>query len=226
MDGKHHLHAQIGDSLVLPDVKRDVKRDVTPDAPMFCLVAIHDPRYSQPLLLASNLAVSAHALWRLYRDRCGDCTGTAGPSNRCRFRPSRCWERSIRSSSEPRAAIACESRYRLREPLSPARAAPACESRYRLPELALLAGNILSYVAATSAPVASGFWDRASRPTCGRVRRSLLRVNYEKLPVLQGQLRKKNSVTSHLKTGVEAHRRHKPEPGPSLAALTHAFTGN
>ena len=33
------------------------------------------------------------------------------------------------------------------------------ESVYRLPELALLTGNILSYLAATLPPIPTGFWD-------------------------------------------------------------------
>ena len=45
------------------------------------------------------------------------------------------------------------------------------ERRYRLPELALLAGNVLSYVAATSQPVATGFRDRWGSGVDGRVRR-------------------------------------------------------
>jgi hypothetical protein len=83
------------------------------------------------------------------------------------------------------------------------------ESRFRLPELALLAGHILSYVAATSQPVASGFWDRAARPTCGRLRRTLSGLDFSQLPVPQGQLRKKNSLTAHLPKGIKAHRRRK-----------------
>jgi hypothetical protein len=85
----------------------------------------------------------------------------------------------------------------------------AKESRWRLPELAMLAGNLLSYVAANSKPVASGFWDRNAKPTCGRLRRVLERLDFSKLAPQEGQLRKKNSVTAHLKTGVNAHRRHK-----------------
>ena len=91
------------------------------------------------------------------------------------------------------------------------------ESRYRLPELALLGGNMLTYVAATSQPVASGFWDRAARPTCGRLRRVLGRMNCAELPHLAGQLRKKNSVTAHLRKGIEAHRRHKAPALPTPA---------
>ena len=50
------------------------------------------------------------------------------------------------------------------------------ESRLRLPELALLSGNVLSYVAATCSAIATGFWDRACRATCGRLRRALNRL--------------------------------------------------
>ena len=83
------------------------------------------------------------------------------------------------------------------------------ESRHRLPELALLAGNVLTYVAATSVAVATGFWDRYCRPTCGRLRRVLLRVSFSEIPVPEGELRKKASVTAHLPTGVQGHRRQK-----------------
>src|SRR5256886_2658386 len=82
-------------------------------------------------------------------------------------------------------------------------------SRHRLPELALLAGNVLSYVAATSAAVATGFWDRCCRPTCGRLRRVLLRVDFSEIPVPAGPLRKKASVTGHVPKGVQGHRRRK-----------------
>ena len=83
------------------------------------------------------------------------------------------------------------------------------ESRLRLPELALLAGNVLSYVAACHQAVATGFWDRCARPTCGRLRRALARFHFSDLALPEGQLRKKNSVTEHLPKGVNAHRRTK-----------------
>jgi hypothetical protein len=85
----------------------------------------------------------------------------------------------------------------------------AKESRYRLPELGLLAGSILSYAAATMPALSTGFWDRRARPTCGRLRRLLSRVDFSNLPDLGSQVRKKNSVTEHLPKGVLGHRRHK-----------------
>ena len=46
----------------------------------------------------------------------------------------------------------------------------------------------------------------AERPTCGCLRRALWRVHYSDLPTLPGQIRQKNVVTTHRKTGVEAHQ--------------------
>ncbi len=184
-DGAHRLTAQIWNNLVLPDAK--------PGVPTFRLVAIYDPRYKEPLLLATNLSVSAWALWRLYKERWG--------------------VEHLPLAAKP--LLGCERAYVWGQ-----------ESRFRLPELALLAGNLLSYVAATSQPVASGFWDRAARPTGGRLRRVLGQVHCADLPDLAAQLRKKNSVTAHLKTGVDAHRRHKAQATPQQAAQAASFTGN
>lgn len=80
-------------------------------------------------------------------------------------------------------------------------------SRQRLPELALLAGSILAYTAASHPAVPTGFWDRAPRATPGRLRRVLAQVYYEDLQEVPKQLRKKQSPTAHLPTGVCGHRR-------------------
>ena len=50
-DGRYHMKALIWENLVLPKQG--------PGAPTFRVVAILDPRYKEPLLLATNLAVSA-----------------------------------------------------------------------------------------------------------------------------------------------------------------------
>jgi len=157
-----------------------------PGGHSFDCVVIFDPKYKQPLVLATNLSVSAFVVWQLYRDR---------------------WA----VEQLPLAAKVM---------LGGGRAYVfGAESRFRLPELALLAGNVLSYVAAGSQPVSSGFWDRAARPTCGRLRRVLFRQDFSLLPVCEGKMRKKHSITAHLKTGVDAHRRKKAQP-------TALFTGN
>jgi hypothetical protein len=162
------VQAQVWDNLVLSTAK--------PGAPAFRCAVIHDPRYQEPLVLATNLPVSAYALGCLYRDR---------------------WP----VEQLPLAAKQMIGAHRA--------FVFGGESRHRLPELALLAGNILATVAATSAAVATGFWDRCCRPTCGRLRRVLLRVDFSKIPVPEGPLRKKASVTAHLPKGVQGHRRRK-----------------
>lgn len=91
----------------------------------------------------------------------------------------------------------------------------ATESCYRLPELALLAGSILTYLAATSPPIPTGFWDRNPKATPGRLRRWLARTSFSDLPPLpQERIRRKASVTAHLPKGVLGHRRLK-QPAPA-----------
>jgi hypothetical protein len=149
-------------------------------------VVIQDPRYKQPLVLLTDLNVSAYALWRLYRDR---------------------W---------PIEQIPLSAK----QMLGAERAFVfAKESRFRLPELALLAGNVLSYVAACRQPIATGFWDRCARPTCGRLRRALARFHFSDLALQEGQMRKKNSDTGHLPKGIHAHRRTKAADWSSTERL-------
>jgi hypothetical protein len=166
--GGRRIQAQVWDNLVLSTT--------TPGGPALRGVVIHDPRYQEPLVLATTLPVSAYALWCLYRDR---------------------WP----IEQAPLAAKQMIGAHRA--------FVFGGESRHRLPALALLAGNVLAYVAATATAVATGFWDRSCRPTCGRLRRVLLRVNFSEIPVPAGELRKKASVTTHLPKGVQGHRRQK-----------------
>jgi hypothetical protein len=174
------IQAQVWNNLVLSTAQ--------PGAMALRCVVIHDPRYREPLVLATNLPVSAAALWGLSRDR---------------------WP----IEQVPLAA---------KQMIGAQRAFVfGGESRYRLPELALLAGNILAYVAATAPAVATGFWDRHCRPTCGRLRRVLLQVHFSDVPGPAGSLRKKASVTIHLPKGVQGHRRRKGGLIPPATSLQH-----
>jgi len=83
----------------------------------------------------------------------------------------------------------------------------ADESIQRLPELALLAGSILSYLAATLPAAPTGFWDRQPRRTPGRFRRMLMGKSFPQSYPLPEQIRKKASVSGHLPKGILAHRR-------------------
>jgi len=83
----------------------------------------------------------------------------------------------------------------------------APETCQRLPELALVAGAVLSYLAATTAAPATGFWDRRPRPTAGRLRRVLATRSFPDTAPLPPRVRRKAAVTHHLRTGSWGQRR-------------------
>jgi hypothetical protein len=164
------FRAEFWDNLVLPEVKVD------PTNPTLTVVAIYDPRYQQPWLLACPLRLTGLSLRSLYRDR---------------------WP----VEQVPLAA---------KQMLGGARQFVfAPESCQRLPELNLLAGAIVTYLAATLPAVPTGFWDRQPKPTSGRLRRLLARLPFPKTYPLPERLRKKNSVFDHLPKGILGHRRTK-----------------
>ena len=167
----------------------------SPAVPTFRLVAIYDPRYKEPLLLATNLERECVGVVALV-------SKNAGAWSICRLPPSRCWGVSGPTCSGRKAAFACPN-----SPCLPATSWPT----WRLP--------------ARRSP--RGFWDRAARPTvwtaaAGAWAECIVRT----CPLWQAQLRKKNSVTAHLKTGVDAHRRCKAQPTHQQAAQAAEFTGN
>ena len=142
-EGRHTIKAHLYENLVASDEK--------PGGISYRLIVIYDPRYHQPLVLGTNLPVTAFAIRQLYRDR---------------------WP----VEQLPLAAkqiLGAERSFVFGQ-----------EARFRLPELALLAGNLLSYVAGTAPAIPSGFWDRSCRPTCGRLRRVLSCLHFRDLPTL------------------------------------------
>lgn len=163
------LKAQFWDKLVLTDQKPG-------GTATFTLVAIHDPRYRQPLLLATPLSLDGETLQAIYRDR---------------------WpiEQLPLSAKQMIGAVR--------------QFVHAQETIHRLPELALLAGAILSYAAATLPPIPTGFWDRAPKATPGRLRRLLTGRPFPANLPLPARIRKKASLTDHLPKGILAHRRQK-----------------
>jgi hypothetical protein len=93
------------------------------------------------------------------------------------------------------------------------------DSVQRLPELALLAGSIVSFLAATFPPLPVGFWDRHPKATPGRFRRALFGQPFPKDAPLLGQLREKHSVTTHLPKGFLARLSKAPKKAPFSAPL-------
>lgn len=164
-DGKV-VRAEVWTDLVLPDA--------APESPTFSVVAIHHPRYREPLLLSTPLAVTPAQVRAIYRDR---------------------WP----VEQIPLAA---------KQMIGAARQfVHAPETGQRLPELALLAGSVLSHAAATLPATPTGFWDRQPRPTPGRLRRVLARWPFPKDLALLPRLRQKASRTDHLPTGWFGQRR-------------------
>lgn len=85
----------------------------------------------------------------------------------------------------------------------------APQSCQRWPELALIVGGILTYLAAALPPIPTGFWDKQPKATPGRLRRLLARTDFPKDYPFGPQLRKKQVVNDHLPKGITAHRRTK-----------------
>jgi hypothetical protein len=168
------LRAEIWDDLVLSDAAAG--------SAAFTACAVHDPRYREPLLLASPLPVTAQTVHALYHDR---------------------WA----VEQLPLAA---------KQMLGAARAfVHAPETCQRLPALALLAGAILSYSAASSPAIPTGFWDRRPQPTPGRLRRALARCLFPHDFPLPARLRTKAAITGHLPTGFWGQR-HRTVAAPEV----------
>jgi hypothetical protein len=167
-----------GDAIIRADWWDDlVLADVPQDRTTFRLVVIHDSRWTEPLVLATTLPISARALRDLYLDR---------------------WP----VEQLPLAA---------KQMLGAARAfVSSPESCQRLPELALLAGSILTYLAATLPPLPTGSWDRRPRPTPGRLRRRLAHIDFPTSFPLPDHIHQKATVTAHLPTGFWGQRRSRP----------------
>lgn len=176
-EGTVVVRAEMWTDLLLPEAG--------PGSPTFMVVAIHDPRYRDPLLLATPLALPPQAVRDLYRDR---------------------WP----VEQLPLAAkqMLGAARQFVHDP----------ETCQRLPELALLAGSILTYSAATQPAAPTGFWDRYPRPTPGRLRRVLARCPFPQDFPFPARLRVKASRTAHLPTGYFGQRRPPAaEPGVKAA---------
>jgi hypothetical protein len=172
-DGDRTLRAEQWTGLVLPDA--------APGSPTFTVVAITDPAYTEPLLVATPLDLAPEVLRELYRDR---------------------WP----IEQLPLAA---------KQMLGAARQfVHEQETCQRYPELALLAGAVLTYSAATGPAVPTGSWDRQPQRTPGRLRRLLAQADFPKDFPLPGRLRVKLAVTDHLPKGCWGQRR---PPTPTAA---------
>jgi hypothetical protein len=167
--------------LVLPDA--------APGGPTFRALAIHDPRYAEPLLLVTPQPLSARDARDLYHDR--------WPVEQLPLAGKQMVGAARQFVSEP-------------------------ETCQRLPELALVAGSVLTYLAATQPPIPAGFWDRNPKPTPGRLRRALAGCTFPGDYPLPERIRPKLTVTAHLRTGFFGQRRKRTPPTPQSAPATRS----
>jgi hypothetical protein len=156
-----------------------VLADAPTDAPRFQVVAVQDPRYKTPLLVATPLGLTPREVRDLYRDR---------------------W---------PVEQVPLTAKQMLGAARQFVSAPETCQ---RLPELALLAGAVRNYLAATQEAVPTGFWDRHPRRTPGRLRRVLADAPFPWNYPWPTHLRTKAAVTDHLPKGWFGQRRPKAAP--------------
>ena len=160
------------------------------DGPTVTVVALYDPRYREPLLLATPLALASPVLRALYPDR---------------------W--AVEQIPLVAKQLLGAGRQFVHAP----------ETCQRLPALALLAGAILSYAAATTPAIPTGFWDRRPQPTPGRFRRALARGPFPQDFPLPARIRAKAARTDHLPKGFWGQR-HRRAPAPDGAIGSPAST--
>jgi hypothetical protein len=167
------IRADIWDHLIL----KEVKPEALTDGSIFSVIAFHNPKFAQPLLVATPLpAIAARNVCQLYLDR---------------------W---------PVEQLPLAAKQMIGAHRAFVFAAEVCQ---RLPELALLAGTILSYAAAILPAIPTGFWDRTPQPTPGRLRRFLARSRFPTDFPLPPEIRQKASFTDHLPKGSSLFRRTK-----------------
>jgi len=172
-DGDRTLRAHLWTRLVVPDA--------APDSPTFTIVALFDPSYTEPLVVATPLDLTPPELRALYRDR---------------------WPiEQLPLAAKQMLGVARQFVHEQ-------------ETCQRFPELALLAGAVLTYAAATSPAVPTGSWDRQPRPTPGRLRRLLGQADFPTAFPFPDRLRVKLAVTDHLPKGFWGQR-HRSPPTPA-----------
>lgn len=183
-------HWQVGETVVRAEGWDGlVTADAAPGAGRFTVWAIHDPRYREPLLVATTLAPTtpAHVVQQLYLDR---------------------WP--VEQLPLVAKQLIGAGRQFVHRP----------ETCQRLPELALLAGALLSYAAATGPLIPTGCWDRRPARTPGRLRRVLGRHRFPHDMPLPARIRRKAAATSHLRTGAARWQSRAPAPPASPVAAS------
>jgi hypothetical protein len=129
----------------------------------FDIWVFFDPLYIEPLVLGTNVFLSAESTFKMYLDR---------------------WPvEQVPLAAKQMLGL---GRHFVFDP----------ESCQRLPELSLLAGNMLTHLAASLPPMPTGFWDRRPKKRPGGCEESWLRLIFQKKPFQMGNFEKSNRLQS------------------------------
>ncbi len=146
----YHWHA-----LVLTKHKVADKHDT------FDIFVFSDPLYVEPLVLGTNVALSAETVFKMYLDR---------------------WPvEQVPLSAKQMLGLGRQFVF-------------APESCQRLPELSLLAGNILTHLAASLPPMPTGFWDRRPKKRREGYVGSWRKLIFQKIPFYMGNFGKSSQL--------------------------------
>ncbi|MFQ5399225.1 MAG: hypothetical protein ACE5E7_06460, partial [Anaerolineae bacterium] len=139
------------------------KHKVADQHDTFDILVFFDPLYVEPLVLGTNLSLSAEIAFKMYLDR---------------------WP--VEQVPLSAKQILGLGRHFVFAP----------ESCQRLPELSLLAGNMLTHLAASLPPMPTGFWDRRPKKRLVGYEGSWLRLIFQKQPLQQGNFGKRGQLLS------------------------------
>ncbi|MCX6080684.1 MAG: hypothetical protein NTW32_14215 [Chloroflexi bacterium] len=145
----------------------------SPKNESFDIYVFHDPNYKTPWVLATPIKLKPKSVHDVYSDR---------------WRFAKQIVEQVPLSSKQMLG---SHRQFVHNP----------ECVQRLPEITLLAGSILSFLAASFPPVPTGFWDKNPKRTPGRFRRQLMGKPFPRVAELPRRFREKQSFTAHLLNG-------------------------
>lgn len=129
----------------------------------FDIFVFFDPLYVEPLVLGTNVTLTAKTVFMMYLDR---------------------WPvEQVPLSAKQMLGLGRQFVF-------------ASESCQRLPELSLLAGNIVTYLAANLPPMPTGFWDRHPKKRLEGYAGSCLKLIFPKMTFYMGSFGKSSQLQS------------------------------
>jgi hypothetical protein len=145
----------------------------SPKNKIFDIYVFHDPKYKTPWVLTTPIKLKPESVHDIYSDR---------------WRFAKQIVEQVPLSSKQMLG---SHRQFVHNP----------ECVQHLPEITLLAGSILSFLAAFFQPVPTGFWGKNPKRTPGRFRWQLLGKPFPRVAELPRRFREKQSFSAHFLKG-------------------------